>query len=352
MNGDGRPDLYVAGYTEDERRDPRLDCRVPDEPPRRPRRALPEPRPTRSFREVGAEVGLDPTPYDHTLGAVFTDLNGDGRPDLYVANDEDPNRLYLNEPGGPLGFQFVDRAKKVGVADPNAGMGIADGDYNGDGRPTSSSPTHAARRTRSTAAAGRRSRTCRPRSPPRSATNFTGWGDSWVDLEQRRDLELVLANGVDPGDEPARRTPAPIQVLENVAAAVRDARPRRRDSSARERPRGRGGGLRQRRPDRPGGQLGRRQLVLLARHGAAGHWLEVTLAAFAPGAVVTASSPTAASSSQEVHAGSSYLSSEDPRVHFGLGNGDEGRRADRALPGRAATTRMPASPPTGSYSAR
>ena len=42
---------------------------------------------------------------------MFLDVNGDGRPDLYVANDEDPNRLYLNEPGGPLGFHFVDVAK-------------------------------------------------------------------------------------------------------------------------------------------------------------------------------------------------------------------------------------------------
>ena len=62
-------------------------------------------------------------------------MNGDGRPDLYVANDEDPNDLYINEPGGPLGFHFVDEAKAYGVADPNAGMGVAEGDFNGDGRP-------------------------------------------------------------------------------------------------------------------------------------------------------------------------------------------------------------------------
>ena len=62
-------------------------------------------------------AGLDPQPYDHSLGAVFTDLNGGGRPDLYVANDEDPNRLYVNERGGPLGFRFVDLAPRLGVAD-------------------------------------------------------------------------------------------------------------------------------------------------------------------------------------------------------------------------------------------
>ena len=44
--------------------------------------------------EVGAQVGLDPPPYDHSLGAVFTDVNGDGRPDLYVANDFGRSNLY------------------------------------------------------------------------------------------------------------------------------------------------------------------------------------------------------------------------------------------------------------------
>ena len=66
---------------------------------------------------------------------MFTDVNGDGRPDLYVANDLDPNRLYLNEPGGPLGFHFVEEGRKWGVADRNAGMGIAAQDYSATAAP-------------------------------------------------------------------------------------------------------------------------------------------------------------------------------------------------------------------------
>ena len=61
------------------------------------------------------------------------DYNGDGRPDLYVANDEDPNQLYENVawPGGAkadparLGFRFEERAAAEGVDDPFAGMGVA-----------------------------------------------------------------------------------------------------------------------------------------------------------------------------------------------------------------------------------
>jgi hypothetical protein len=42
-----------------------------------------------------------------------------------VANDLDPNRLYVNTPGGQLGFHFVEEGRELGVADPNAGMGVA-----------------------------------------------------------------------------------------------------------------------------------------------------------------------------------------------------------------------------------
>ena len=45
------------------------------------------------------------------FGVDAADFNNDGRPDLYVANDEDPNLLYINEPGGPLGFHFVEASK-------------------------------------------------------------------------------------------------------------------------------------------------------------------------------------------------------------------------------------------------
>ena len=59
--------------------------------------------------------------------------------------------------------------------------------------------------------------------------------------------------------------------------------------------------------------------MLLHNTGARGHWLEVALPRFAPGAVVTAVLPDGRRLVQELHAGSSYLSSEDPRAHFGLG---------------------------------
>jgi hypothetical protein len=60
-------------------------------------------------------------------------------------------------------------------------------------------------------------------------------------------------------------------------------------------------------------------LVLLESTGAAGNWLEVGLDAFAPGTRITAVLPDGRELVREAFAGSSYLSSEDPRSHFGLG---------------------------------
>ena len=118
VNGDGLPDLFVSGYMDLNWPIPRPlpASRRTTTPPRSP---LPQPgrgrdgRPT--FREVGtgrrhrADRRLG-----HGLGAVFTDFDRDGRLDLYVANDADPNQLYRNvrAVGSELGFRFEEVAKR------------------------------------------------------------------------------------------------------------------------------------------------------------------------------------------------------------------------------------------------
>ena len=61
------------------------------------------------------------------------------------------------------------------------------------------------------------------------------------------------------------------------------------------------------------------KLLLLEPKGTVGNWLDVKLSRFVPGAEVTATVAGASAVTEEVRAGSSFLSSEDPRVHFGLG---------------------------------
>ena len=68
------------------------------------------------------------------LGVVAADLNADGNPDLYVANDDTPNYLFYNKGDGT----FAEIAILAGCAYSadgiaQAGMGVDAGDYNGDG---------------------------------------------------------------------------------------------------------------------------------------------------------------------------------------------------------------------------
>ena len=71
------------------------------------------------------------------LGVVITDFDDDRRPDIYVANDMDPNLHFVNRPTSK-GLRFEDDALLAGTAlsdrgEPEAGMGIAVGDIDGNG---------------------------------------------------------------------------------------------------------------------------------------------------------------------------------------------------------------------------
>jgi hypothetical protein len=79
------------------------------------------------------------------------------------------------------------------------------------------------------------------------------------------------------------------------------------------------------------------RLVLLRTTGPTGHWLEVKLTRFSPGATVTAVLPTGRRLTGYVLAGSSYLSSEDPRVHFGLGDATKVKELIVRYPGGGET---------------
>ena len=86
-----------------------------------------------TFMDVSAAMGLDATP-GNGLGAVAGDFDGDGQVDLFVANDQMPDSLWLRGEDGRL----VDRAERFGCArdphgNPRAGMGVDAVDVEGDG---------------------------------------------------------------------------------------------------------------------------------------------------------------------------------------------------------------------------
>jgi len=86
------------------------------------------------FEEVGAKAGVgDPT--SKSLGIAVLDYNNDGWPDLFVANDTQPNKLYRNNRNGT----FTEEGISAGVALGEDGvargaMGADSGDYDRSGR--------------------------------------------------------------------------------------------------------------------------------------------------------------------------------------------------------------------------
>ena len=87
-----------------------------------------------TFENVTQKAGLnDPT--SKSLGVAVFDYNNDGWPDLFVANDTEPNKLYKNNGNGT----FTDEALTAGVAfseagTARAGMGVDTADYDDSGR--------------------------------------------------------------------------------------------------------------------------------------------------------------------------------------------------------------------------
>src|SRR4029077_16174727 len=143
-------------------------------------------------------------------------------------------------------------------------------------------------------------------------TNGTGWGDSWIDLANNGRLDLVLTNGAIPVTN-LKRDAGPIQVLENTGGQFADAS---RAVGLDPGPLVNGRGLAAADYDNDGrvdiaisSIAG--PLILLHNTGSSGHWLEISLAKFAPGALVTAVLPDGHRLVREVQVGSSYLSSED-----------------------------------------
>jgi hypothetical protein len=68
--------------------------------------------------------------FSNTYQSTWADYDGDGDPDVYLANDYSANNLFRNDGGG----RFTDVTAETGTADIGFGMGASWGDYDGDGR--------------------------------------------------------------------------------------------------------------------------------------------------------------------------------------------------------------------------
>jgi tetratricopeptide (TPR) repeat protein len=128
---DGRLDLYVGNYFRD------IDLWNLDttsimhdsfETSRNAgRNALYRQQADGSFVDVAED--LDVADVGWTLAVGFADMNNDGWPDLYVANDFGPDQLFYNDGAGG----FVNASERAIGPDTRKGMNVDFGDFNNDG---------------------------------------------------------------------------------------------------------------------------------------------------------------------------------------------------------------------------
>ncbi len=146
-DGDGRLDLFVDGYIHYDNNLPgakNIDsrfCQFRGTPVMCGPRGLPGEHDhlfhnngDGTFTDVSQKLGVsDPDGY-YGLGALFADVNNDGKPDLLVANDSTPNYLYINHGNGTFEDQSMESGYALNADGREvANMGIAAGDYENNG---------------------------------------------------------------------------------------------------------------------------------------------------------------------------------------------------------------------------
>jgi hypothetical protein len=150
----------------------------------------------KSFRNVAAEQGFQAE--GNGLGVVLADLNDDGRPDIYVANDATRKFLYFNRGG----WKLEEKAVQAGAAVDERGramgsMGADVGDYDGSGRASLwltnfQGDTHALYRNLGHEAFYYQSQDA---GIAALGQTWVGFGTGFVDVDNDGWEDLVIANG-------------------------------------------------------------------------------------------------------------------------------------------------------------
>jgi enediyne biosynthesis protein E4 len=289
-----------------------------------------------TFEEVSKKAGVDDPHHYYGLGATWGDYDNDGWPDLYVANDAGPNFLYRNKHDGT----FEDVGLLAGVALSGDGlqqgsMGVDWGDYLHEGRLSmivtnfieQGSTLYHNLGKDDFADVSVRAKLMKPTYP------FASWGTAFFDMDNDGWLDLFVANGhvypqVDtiPGGTPYRQ---PMLLFRNhrdgtfddVSQSLASMPPQSRRGAAFSDINNDGN------VDIVVLNVGEPPSLLLNLNGNTNHRVLFKLVGMksnkaAIGARVTLKSGALVQFS-EVRGGSSYLSQNDLRLHFGLGSNDK-----------------------------
>ncbi len=213
LDGDGFPDLYVCQYTDwafDNHPTCSYDGKTPDICPPTLFRGLPHKLYRNAggtrFDDVSASAGLHPggAKASYGLGVVIADLDGDGKPEVYAANDSAPNFLYLNQ-STPGAIRLREQGMIAGVAvdgggRPTGSMGVDVGDPEGTGQPALwvtnfENETHAVYRNQSRPGELRFAFASDSTGVTALGRKYVGWGTGFADFDRNGWEDLIVSNG-------------------------------------------------------------------------------------------------------------------------------------------------------------
>jgi hypothetical protein len=151
-----------------------------------------------TFTDVTAKAGVeDKRPY-YGFTSIFISLKGNGRPDLVVGNDSEPNYLYINKGDGAFddqsylsGFALNEDGREI------ASMGIAAGDYENNGLidffVTDFGDDYKVMYRND--GSDSFSDVSYPVGLAQTTIPFVGWGDGFIDYDNDGWLDLFMVNG-------------------------------------------------------------------------------------------------------------------------------------------------------------
>ncbi len=350
LDGDGDVDLYVCNYVSmplgddypfcgDKRRNIRTVC-SPAKFPGQPDDVV-ENVGDGTFRDASEAWGFGQRAGDRGqesdgrgLGVVIADLDEDGLPDVYVANDLSPNLLYRNLGGG----RFREEGLLAGCAlsadgKAQAGMGVDVGDVDGDGRPDIFVTNYFREPNSLFHNSGRgQFREISARSGlGRPSFLKLGFGCGFFDADNDGHLDVFVANGHIDRNPEAHGTPEPYRqpaqlFLGNGQARFQGITDASAGSYLQEPHVGRAAAFADFDND------GRMDLAvnhngepaaLLRNESPGGHWLRIMLVGSASNRGGVGTRVTAAAGDRrhmyQLAGGRSYLSAHDPRLLIGLG---------------------------------
>ncbi len=150
-----------------------------------------------TFSDVSQKSGIWNTAGTYGLSVAASDLDNDGWPDIYVANDSSTATLYQNQKDGT----FKDIAIEAGAAlspegKPQAGMGVSIGDYNRDGNLDVVKTNFAGDTDSLYTNLG--DATFEDRTYPSGLgvnTRLLGWGVGFFDMDNDGWLDILMSNG-------------------------------------------------------------------------------------------------------------------------------------------------------------